>query len=107
MKGEIRDKTAHNITERKNFETRLKEALNRYHNHNLSVIDIIEELIRISHELNAALLRGEQLGLNDAELAFYDALSQNDSAVELMGNAILKALAQDITRKLRSKVTLD
>lgn len=95
------------MTVKKDFEQRLREALNKYHNQSLSVMDIIEELIRLSKFLNEQLQRGEELGLSPSELAFYDALASNESAVRELGDETLKKLAIEITNKLRKSVSID
>lgn len=81
--------------------------MNRYNNHNLSVVEVLEELVKLARELQERLARGEKLGLSEAELAFYDALARNDSARELMSEAVLAALAKEITEKLRRSVSID
>ena len=91
----------------KEFEQRLKEAMNQYHNHNLSVLEILEELITLAKEFDARQNDGEELGLSPAEMAFYDALARNESAVREMGDAVLLKLAREITEKLRKSVTID
>ncbi len=107
LKSQISEHGGANITAKADFEKRLKQAMTQYHNHNLSVIDIIEELIRLAKEFAEHSGRGEKLGLNEAELAFYDALSKNDSAKELMGDVVLIKLAKEITDKLRQSATID
>lgn len=92
---------------KKAFEQKLKEAMNQYHNHNLSVLEILEELIALAKEFEARQKRGEALGLSPAEMAFYDALARNESAVREMGDEVLMKLAKDITDKLRKSVTVD
>lgn len=107
VQSEIHSKAANNLAVRKEFEQRLKEALNKYHNQSLTVMEVIEELIRLSKFLNEQLQRGEQLGLTPSELAFYDTLAQNESAVRELGDETLKKLAKEITDKLRRSVTID
>lgn len=107
LKNKISEKSGTNLSTQREFSKRLKEAMNQYHNHNLSVMDVLEELIELAKELEARSLRGEALGLNDAELAFYDALAKNDSAQNLMGEMALIKLAKEITDKLRKSATID
>ena len=71
----------------------LKKALNAYHNRAIATQEVIEELIRLAKEMREAAKRGEDLGLNDDEIAFYDALAQNDSAIQVMGIDELKVIA--------------
>ncbi|STY99665.1 Type-1 restriction enzyme R protein [Moraxella lacunata] len=107
LSSELKEKGGVNLATKKEFEERLKEAMNQYHNHNLSVLEIIEELIALAKEFEARQKRGEELGLNPAEMAFYDALVRNESAVREMGDEVLMKLAKDITDKLRKSVTID
>lgn len=107
LKSQIREQSGANLTTQADFEQRLKQAMNQYHNHNLSVMDIIEELIRLAQEFDQQGKRGESLGLNAAELAFYDALAKNDSAKAVMGDVVLVKLAKDITDKLRKSASID
>ncbi|MDO4698248.1 MAG: type I restriction endonuclease subunit R [Pasteurellaceae bacterium] len=107
LKSEINRKAANNLAVKKDFEQRLKEALNKYHNQSLTVMEVIEELIRLSKFLSEQLQRGEQLGLTPSELAFYDTLAQNESAVRELGDETLKKLAKEITDKIRRSVSID
>ncbi|OOF59101.1 type I restriction endonuclease subunit R [Rodentibacter myodis] len=107
LKQEIKAKAGRNLTAQKDFEQRLQEALNQYHNHNLSVAEILDALVQMGRDFSERLRRGEKLGLNSAELAFYDALAQNDSARELMQDETLSALAKEITGILRKSVSID
>ncbi|MFZ7237035.1 type I restriction enzyme endonuclease domain-containing protein [Avibacterium gallinarum] len=91
----------------KTFEEKLKETLNKYNAHNLTVIEVIKELLKLAKELQDQLSKGQELGLSTAELAFYDALSQNQSAVEILGDEVLLNLAKEITDKLKKSVTID
>ena len=107
LQAKIRETAGNNLAAQKDFSERLQEAMNRYNNHNLSVIEVLEELVKLARELQERLARGEKLGLNEAELAFYDALARNDSARELMSEAVLVALAKEITETLRGSVSID
>lgn len=107
LQAKIRETAGNNLAAQKDFSERLQEAMNRYNNHNLSVIEVLEELVKLARELQERLARGEKLGLSEAELAFYDALARNDSARELMSEAVLVALAKEITETLRGSVSID
>ncbi|MBN6064434.1 type I restriction endonuclease subunit R [Aggregatibacter actinomycetemcomitans] len=107
LKQQIKAKAARNLAAQKDFEQRLQEALNQYHNHNLSVAEILDALVQMGRDFSERLGRGEKLGLSTAELAFYDALAQNDSARELMADETLSALAKEITDILRKSVSID
>ena len=107
LKQEIKTKASRNLTAQKDFEQRLQEALTQYHNHNLSVVEILDALVQMGRDFSERLSRGEKLGLSTAELAFYDALSQNESAKELMNDKVLSKLAKEITDILRRSVSID
>ncbi|UQX80762.1 type I restriction endonuclease subunit R [Mannheimia haemolytica] len=107
LASQLREQSGANLATKKAFEQKLKEAMNQYHNHNLSVLEILEELIALAKEFEARQKRGEALGLSPAEMAFYDALARNESAVREMGDEVLMKLAKDITDKLRKSVTVD
>jgi type I restriction enzyme R subunit len=80
---------------------------NAYHNPTIATQEIIDELINLAHEMREAAHRGENLGLSDDELAFYDALAMNESAVEVMGVDELKVIATELLMKVRQSVTID
>ncbi len=85
----------------------LKATLNAYHNRAIATHEVIEELIKLAKEMEAARKRGQDLGLNDDEIAFYDALAVNESAVKAMGNAELKVIAAELVTRVRKSVTID
>ncbi|MCF7520673.1 type I restriction endonuclease subunit R [Neisseria sp. ZJ106] len=107
LKSEIRTKAATNLAIKKSFEEKLKEAMAKYHNHNLTVFEIITELVEMAKSFQESIRHGEQLGLSPAELAFYHALARNSSAAEIMGDAALLKLAHEITALLRRSVSID
>ena len=89
------------------FSAKLKKTLNAYHNRTISTMEVIEELIRLAKELDAATKRGEELGLTEDEVAFYDALAANESAVKAMGDAQLRVIATELITRVRQSVTID
>lgn len=101
----IRSKT--NIVQGRSFAEMLQSTLNSYHNRAISTQEIIEEMIKLAKELRAAEARGEQLGLNNDEVCFYDALAQHETAVEMMGVDDLKVIATELVMKVRDSVTID
>lgn len=107
LKSEIQTKASRHLAIQKRFEEKLKQAMNQYHNHNLTVMEIIAELVAMAKEMQAALAKGSELGLNSAELAFYDVLAQNQSAVDLMGDKVLVKLAQEVTQTLKKSISID
>jgi type I restriction enzyme R subunit len=107
LNDEIKSRTRTNIVLEKKFSDRLQEALNRYRNRAIESAQVIEELIAMAMEFREAAKRGERLGLNVAELAFYDALADNESAVRELGDVTLKKIALELTEKLRHNTTVD
>ena len=85
----------------------MQAALNRYRGRAIESAQVIEELIGMAKEFREAAKRGEKLGLNDSELAFYDALADNESAVRELGDEVLTKIALELTEKLRNRTTVD
>ena len=86
---------------------KLKETVNKYNNGSIETVQVIEELINIAKETNEAIRQGEKLGLSEKELAFYNALEENESVVRSLGDEILKKIAQELTNYLRNSVKID
>ncbi|MFM8324631.1 MAG: type I restriction enzyme endonuclease domain-containing protein, partial [Pirellulaceae bacterium] len=86
---------------------KLKKTLNSYHNRAISTMQVIEELIQLAKDLDAATKRGENMGLTDDEVAFYDALATNQSALQAMGDAKLKVIAAELISQVKKSVTID
>ena len=85
----------------------LEQTLRRYQNRAIEAAQVIEELIQLARDMREAGARGERLGLTDDELAFYDALETNDSAVQVLGDETLRAIAQELVGTVRRNVTID
>ena len=81
--------------------------MRRYQNRAIEAGQVIEELIELAKEMREANERGESLGLSDAELAFYDALETNDSAVKVLGDEALRDIARQLVETVRNNVTID
>ncbi len=107
LKDEIRSRTHTNIVQQKKFSDRLIETLRRYHNRAIETAQVIEELIQMAKEFREEIQKDKNLGLNNDEIAFYYALSENESAVRELGDEILKKIAVEITEKLRKSTTVD
>jgi type I restriction enzyme R subunit len=107
LKDEIKTRSARNLVQGRAFSEMLQATLNAYHNRTIATHEVIEELIRLAKDLEARKKRGEDLGLNDDETAFYDALAANESAVRAMGNAELKVIATELVTAVRKSVTID
>jgi type I restriction enzyme R subunit len=107
LNGEIRSRLQTNIVESRAFSKRLEEAVARYHSNAISAVEMINELIILAKDLQAARSRGEEHGLSGDELAFYDALAQNDSAVQVLGDDTLRLIAHELLEQLRQNATVD
>jgi type I restriction enzyme R subunit len=107
LKDELKVRSKRNLVQSQLFSEKLKKTLNAYHNRAISTMEVIEELIRLAKELDAATKRGENLGLTDDEVAFYDALAANESAVKAMGDDKLKVIAAELITQVRKSVTID
>ena len=104
---EIKSKTAKNIVQAKKYSEMLTEALKKYHNRAIETAQVIEELITMAKDFKKVQGREEQLGLNEDELAFYDALANNESAVRELKDETLRVMAHKLTRSLKGSVTID
>jgi type I restriction enzyme R subunit len=107
LKGEIKTRRRKNIVQARSFAEMLEETLRRYQNRAIEAAQVIEELIQLAREMREANQRGEVLGLSEDELAFYDALETNDSAVKVLGEPTLRQIAQELVRTVRNNVTID
>ena len=107
LTDELRTRAKHNLVQSEFFSEKLRKTLNAYHNRAIATQEVIDELIKLAKEIDAAGKRGEQLGLTDDELAFYDALAVNASAVAVMGDDKLKLIAAELITQVRKSVTID
>jgi type I restriction enzyme, R subunit len=107
LKDELKVRSKRNLVQSQIFSDKLKKTLNAYHNRAISTMQVIEELIKLAKDLDAATKRGEDLGLTDDEVAFYDALASNDSAKQAMGDAKLKVIAAELITQVKKSVTID
>ena len=107
LKDEIKARSKRNLVQSQLFSEKLKKTLNAYHNRAIATQEVIEELIKLAREMNAATQRGEDLGLNEDEIAFYDALASNESAIKAMGDDKLKLIATELISQVRKSVTID
>ena len=107
LRGELATRRRTNVVQARSFAEMLEQTLRRYQNRAIEAAQVIEELIELAREMREASSRGEKLGLSEDELAFYDALETNDSAVQVLGDETLRAIAQDLVQTVRSNVTID
>jgi type I restriction enzyme R subunit len=107
LKGEIKTRGKRNVMQARSFAELLEQAVRKYQNRAIETAQVIEELIQLARDMRAAGERGEQLGLSEDELAFYDALEANDSAVKVLGEPALRAIARELVETVRKNVTID
>tara|TARA_B100000678_G_scaffold291409_1_gene308154 strand:- start:1837 stop:4983 length:3147 start_codon:yes stop_codon:yes gene_type:complete len=107
LNGEISARSRSNTVEARAFSQRLDEAVARYHANAITALEMIQELINMAKDLKASIARGEDTGLSPEEVAFYDALALNDSAVEALGNDQLRVIAHELLEALQKNVTVD
>ena len=107
LSGEIRTRRRKNVVQARSFSEMLEETIRRYQNRAIEAAQVIEELIGLAKEMRQANARGEELGLTEEELAFYDALETNDSAVKVLGEPTLTKIARELVATVRKNVTID
>ncbi len=107
LADEIKTRARSNVVQARSFAELLERSIRAYQNRAIETAQIIEELIALAKDMRAAVRRGEALGLTDAELAFYDALETNDSAVAVLGDETLRAIARELVETVRRNVTID
>ena len=107
LKGELATRLRKNVVQSRSFAAMLEQTLIRYLNRTIEAAQVIEELIKLAHEMRDANARGERLGLSDDELAFYDALVTNESAVEILGDDQLMVIARELVVTVRNNVSID
>jgi len=107
LEGEIKVRRRKNVVQVRSFAEMLEQAIRRYQNQAMEAVQVIEELIALAKEMREADRRREQLDLSEVELAFYDALKTNDSAVKVLGEPTLQKIARELVEKVRRNVTID
>jgi len=107
LNDEVKVRTKRNIAQSKTLMEMLDGAINKYQNNLLTTAEVIDELIKIAQDLKKADMRSLEMGLSSDELAFYDALSLNDSATEVLGDEQLRIIAREVADKVRKNATID
>ena len=107
LNDEIKTRSKKNLVEARSFAAKLEESIRKYQNRSLETAQIIEEMIELAKVMRDAHKRGEDLGFSDEELAFYDALEVNDSAVKVLGDEVLKTIARELADSVRRNVSID
>ncbi|WP_034917148.1 type I restriction endonuclease subunit R [Erwinia sp. 9145] len=103
----IRSRSKANVVQTKVFSERLEDAVARYHANAITTAEVLQELIRLAKDIRASRQRGEEQGLSEDEIAFYDALSENEDAIQVMGDDKLKLIAHELLMSLRENVSVD
>ena len=107
LQGELRMRQRKNVVQARSFAEMLEQTIRRYQNRAIEAAQVIEELIGLAKEMRAADARGEALGLTSDEVAFYDALETNDSAVKVLGDDTLRGIARELVATVRGNVKID
>jgi type I restriction enzyme R subunit len=107
LKGEVAIRRRKNVVQARSFAEMLEQTIRRYQNRAIEAAQVIEELIQLARQMREANARGEVLGLTEDELAFYDALETNDSAVKVLGDDTLRGIARELVETVRNNVTID
>ena len=107
LNDSIRSRTRTNVVETRAFTERLEDAIARYHANAITTAEVLQELIKLAQDIRAARKRGEEQGLSDEEIAFYDALAENESALQVMGDDKLRVIAHELLVSLRENVAVD
>ena len=107
LEGEVSTRRRKNVVQARSFAEMLEKTLRRYQNRAVEAAQVIEELIGLARDMREANARGERLGLSEDELAFYDALETNDSAVQVLGDETLRDIARELVETVRRNVTID
>lgn len=107
LTGRVKAVSRTSIVQSRKFSEMLEQAIRKYNNRTVETTQVIEELIQMAKEMNEAVKRGEDLGLAREEVAFYEALAQNESAKELMGDVVLRQIAHELTQAIKNNLTVD
>ena len=107
LDGKIKAMAKKNVVQAKKFSEMLEESVNQYSKKALETAEVIKALVDMAKDMNELHRRGEELGLSDDELAFYDAISENESAKEFYENDVLKQIAKELTLSIKSNMKVD
>ncbi len=107
LSGEIKTRARKNLVQSRSFAEMLEKAVRAYQKRAIETAQVIEQLIELAREMREADRRGEELDLSEEEVAFYDALEVNDSAVKVLGDEALRTIARELVRTVRSNVSID
>lgn len=107
LNNELKIRSKKYLVQSRSFAEMLEATIRRYQNRTIEAAQVIAELIELAKQMREGQKRGESLGLTDDEVAFYDALETNDSAVKVLGEPTLKEIARELVSHVRKSVTID
>jgi type I restriction enzyme R subunit len=107
INGEVHSQSKRNIVQARAFSERLDEAIARYHSNAITTVQVLEELLQLAQDIRVARERGGETGLTPEEIAFYDALAENKSAREVMGEPALRVIAQELLTSIKGNISID
>lgn len=107
LSDDIRTRSKKNLIQSRSFADMLEATVRKYQNRSIDTAQVIAELVKLAKDMRKAHRRGEDLGLTDDEIAFYDALEVNDSAVKILGDETLRTIARELVETLRKNTTID
>ena len=107
LADKIRSRSKTHAVESRKYSERLTAAIARYHTNAVSTVEVLQTLIELAKEIREKLARGEEEGLTDEEIAFYEALADNESAVDVLGNDNLKVIAAELVKNLKANASVD
>jgi type I restriction enzyme R subunit len=107
INDEIKTRMKKNVVQARSFSEMLEQSVRKYQNRAIEAAQVIDELIRLAKEMREAQSRGQNMGLSEDEVAFYDALAENESAKEVIGDEKLRFLAQELVERVKQSVTID
>ncbi len=107
LNDEIKNRSGRNVVQARSFADLLEKTIRRYQNRTIDAAEVITELIDLARDIREANKRGEALGLNEDEISFYDALAQNKSALDVLGDKELAVIALELVKSVRANVTID
>ncbi len=107
LNDEVRSRSKKNVVQAKSFAEMLELVIRSYQNRSITAAQVIAELIELAKQMNEAKARGAELGLSEDEIAFYDALEVNDSAVAVLGDDALRAIARELVEVVKRNTSID
>jgi len=107
LNDEIRIRSVRNLVQARSFSEMLEQTIRKYQSRTIEAAQVITELIELAKEMREAHRRGERLNLSEEELAFYDALETNDSAVKVLGDETLRTIARELVETVKRNITID